>query len=289
MMVIQLIAAALAVVSPLQQDTTLSVRDGVRLEVYNQRGSVQITTWSRDQVRVEWDAERGMRVPVRLIGSRLRVRSERIRGGPREVDIQLTIPTWMSVEVSGTFNDVSMDGVGGEVVVETTQGDIDIRGGRGLVVLRSVHGEIELSEASGRIRVNTINGDLYLADIEGDLEAETLNGDVELVNLRSRDVSVNTMNGDVDYDGTIEDGGRYGFETHNGDVTLFVSRDVNATVSISTARGEFESQCPVRISGIRGGREFSFTVGDGSAQVDIRSFGGTIELRSRDGCWPNPR
>ncbi len=279
------LAAIIAAPAPLQQfDTTVAVGEGTRLKVHNMRGEVSLTTWSRNAVRVAADLERGARVPVDLRGSILSVRPQH-RHGHSEVDLDITVPAWMSVEVSGTFNDVTIEGVGGEVVVETTHGEIYVVGGRGLISLETVNGEVTLSRAVGEARIHSTNGEVTVFDLEGELSAETLNGDVELRNIRSASVSVYTINGDVDYDGTIESNGRYSFETHNGDIRLNVPADANASVTVATARGEFESDCPVRISGIRGARQFSFSIGNGSAEVELQSFGGTIELSTRGRCW----
>ena len=279
------LAAVTVATAPIQQlDTTVAVGEGTRLKVHNMRGEVSLTTWSRNAVRVAADLERGARVPVDLRGSILSVRP-RHRHGHSEVDLDITVPEWMSVEVSGTFNDVTIEGVGGEVVVETTHGEIYVVGGRGLISLETVNGEVTLSRAVGEVRIHSTNGEIAVFDVEGELSAETLNGDVELRNIRSARVSVYTINGDVDYDGTIENNGRYSFETHNGDISFNVPPDANASVTVATARGEFESDCPVRISGITGARQFSFSIGNGSAEVELQSFGGTIELSTRGRCW----
>ena len=52
----------------------------------------------------------------------------------------------------------------------------------------------------------------------------------------------------------------------------------NATVSIATFNGEFESEFPVTLTEARKGKRFSFTLGSGSAQVTLESFQGTIRL-----------
>jgi hypothetical protein len=53
---------------------------------------------------------------------------------------------------------------------------------------------------------------------------------------------------------------------------------MNATVSVSTWSGEFESATPVTISGSQEGKRFSFTVGTGSARIDLEAFDGLIRL-----------
>ena len=47
----------------------------------------------------------------------------------------------------------------------------------------------------------------------------------------------------------------------------------------TNAGGDFSSDMPVTVSGpIKGGREFSFTLGSGAARLSLESFDGTIRL-----------
>ncbi len=86
------------------------------------------------------------------------------------------------------------------------------------------------------------------------------------------------MNGDVVYEGSMDDRGVYSFKTHNGDIAVGVPRSAGATVAVSTFSGDFESNFPVTLSGSHNARRFQFAVGDGSAHVDLSSFQGTIQL-----------
>ena len=52
-------------------------------------------------------------------------------------------------------------------------------------------------------------------------------------------MDVATVNGDVAYEGTLANNGRYTFSTHNGDITMTVPETSNATFSVRTYNGEF--------------------------------------------------
>jgi len=45
------------------------------------------------------------------------------------VDLDITVPTWMAMSLSGTYTDISVDGAGGAVTAESVQGDIEVTGG----------------------------------------------------------------------------------------------------------------------------------------------------------------
>ena len=162
--------------------------------------------------------------------------------------------------------------------VETVQGDVSVDGGDGLVSLQSVQGSVSLRGAKGRLDVRSVNEDVYVSESSGEVTAETVNGDVTLSRVDASGLTATSVNGDLDYDGPIRNGGRYALSTHNGDVTVSVAQGTNAAVAVSTFNGEFESEFPVPLSGTRKGKGFSFTLGSGSAQVTLESFQGTIQL-----------
>lgn len=184
----------------------------------------------------------------------------------------------MDVEVNGTFMDADIRGVQGSVAVETVQGDVRVEGGARYVRAVSVQGDVEVQGARGRVFVETVNGTLRVRNVVGEVRAETVNGGLFLEGIDARSVEAATVNGEIVYDGTISDGGRYSFNTHNGDLTVSVPERANVTISVSTFNGDFESDFPVTITGTRGKR-FNFTLGSGSARLELESFGGSIRLR----------
>ena len=55
---------------------------------------------------------------------------------------------------------------------------------------------------------------------------------------------------------------------------------MGASVSLSTFNGDFDFDFPVTLTETRGGdKRFGFTLGTGSARIELSSFGGTIRLR----------
>lgn len=278
MMITQLLVAALALGGSVQADTVIAVSRDVRLDVENFRGEVVIRAWGRDEVRVEADLERGQRLDVVRTGSVLRARA-RPDGRVREVDFEIAVPRWMDVRVQGNQVDVSVEGTEGEVTVETVGGDVVVHGGAGLISLRSIQGEITLQGARGRVEAMSVNEQVTLSNVEGDIYVEATNGDIELRDVRSRSTRATTVNGDITYAGSIRGDGHYVFATHNGDLAVTVPEDANSTVSVSTYHGEFESDFPVRLTGTTQDRQFNFTLGSGSARIELESFNGNITLR----------
>ena len=116
--------------------------------------------------------------------------------------------------------------------------------------------------------------------VSGDVIAETTNGDVVVSNSKASSLEVSTVNGDVRFEGPAADKGLYRVTTHNGDIRVSLGAQANATVFVRTFGGDFSSDFPVTLpegmSNRDGNKRFNFTLGGGSARVELQSFQGDI-------------
>jgi hypothetical protein len=273
-----LVTGALALASMQQTDTTVAVGRGQRLEVNAYGGQINVSAWNRNAVRVQANTSGRDRVEISSSATTLGVRTQGRHGPPSEVELEISAPPWMALSLAGVHTGVKVQGSQAPISVETVEGEVEVGGGSGLISLRSVQGGVRLHGARGRISVNSVNEDVEVTKSTGDIMAETVNGGITLDLVDASTVDVSTVNGDIEYNGPIRNGGRYSFSTHNGDITLTVNEGTNANVAVSTFNGEFESEFEVPITGTRKGKGFNFILGSGSAQVTLESFQGTIQL-----------
>jgi DUF4097 and DUF4098 domain-containing protein YvlB len=275
-MLLGIITLVAAVLPPQQVDTLLPVRAGTRIQIENFNGSTSVRTWNQSQVRIVAEGDERNRLEIRNVGNQLTVKTQSRYGSPRSVDYEITVPVKTELSISGVYNDVSIDGVQAGITVETVNGDVDVRGGDGFVSLKSVEGSVHLSNAKGRISVSSVNDDVSISDASGDISADGVNGDVSLTGITSSSVSASSVNGDLVYQGTIQNDGQYSLGTHNGDVDITVPEGVNATVDVSTFNGELET-FPVQLSHTSRNC-FTFVLGTGNGRMNLESFQGTIRL-----------
>lgn len=281
MLAFTLITGFLAVAAAQQTDTVVPVEPGSRLTIEGFRGEVTVRAWDRNEMRVVGDHSRRTFLDIDRSGSAVRIRAD-AWAGTAQVDCELTVPASMDIDIRGTFVTADIDGVEGDVRVFTTQGDIRVRGGRGFVRLETVNGRVELDDAEGRVDVRSTTGRVSVTNARGDIAASSVSGSITLEGIESSDVRAETTSGAVYYDGTIANGGRYALSTHSGDVVVAMPDGVNATVGVSMFSGNLDTAFPVTVTGTRSrGRPFSFTIGDGSARVELQSFSGDIELTRR--------
>lgn len=271
-------------------DETVAVQRGGRLAINNFAGEVIVRTWDKDAVRVVARHQARTQVRIRPGSAGLSISASGSHGPQGSVDYEITAPAWMPVRVEGTYNFVTIDGAQAEVFANTVRGDVIIKGGTGVVTAKSVEGEVQVDGARGKINVSSVNEKIRIANTTGDITAETVNGGITMTGIDSRSVDASSVNGTIVYEGKVADGGHYSFGTHNGDILLGLPDGANATFTIRTYSGSFSSEFTLEgynRGDAQRGRRVTATLGKGSADVSLESFGGSIRLRK--GTVARPR
>jgi DUF4097 and DUF4098 domain-containing protein YvlB len=259
-------------------DTTIAVTKGTRLDVNNFSGRVTVTAWNRNEVQLHWSSTDGD-ADIRIQQSAGEVRvAQDMRNGPTEIDLTINAPAWMALSVQGNETDIVVTGMTAPVRAQSVDGDITLSGGSDNVSVNSISGEVRVNGSRGNVDIQSVDGDITADNIVGSLTVQGVDGDVRLDTITSSAVRVTTVDGDIHFGGAIASSGTYSFKTHDGDIAIRPTGALNATVSVSTFSGDFESATPITISGSQDGKRFSFTVGTGSARLDLEAFDGQIRL-----------
>lgn len=265
-------------------DETVAVNKGARLSVSNFAGEVLIRGWDKDSVRVQAYHNPRSRITIKPGNAGLTVSSS---GTPSAVDYDINVPAWMPVKVEGTYIYIAVEGTQADVSAETVRGDIVIKGGSAVVTAKSVEGEVILEGVRGRVNASSINQGVSINGAAGELSAETVNGHIALNNIDSASVEVASVNGNIRYDGAAAANGRYRFSTHNGNISVGVPENASAAFIVRTYNGNVRTDLQLQGGGeIRRGQRTTYTLGSGSAEFDLESFGGTIQLRRRGSEGP---
>ena len=276
---VNVIGAMLLIAATQQMDTTtVPARPNARVEIDSYSGDVTVRGWDRNSVRVIARRGRGDRLEVDGSESSVRINVRTDAGRPTALDFDVSVPVGASVNAHGVYLNITMEGTRGEIRAETVQGDIAVRGGSGFVSLRSAQGAITLDGARGRIDVDATNESVRLTNLSGEIAVNSVNRSITMERIESSDVEATSINGDIFYDGTIREKGRYRFATHNGQLRVGIAESVSAAVTVITYQGSFESCFPITVPQLRERRRTSFTLGSGSASVDLESFQGSIRI-----------
>ena len=265
-------------------DTTFAFnRNGV-VDLTQVSGDVVVTAWDRAEARVRAYAERG-RVRWDLSSSRISLDIESNRGRIGDSRFEVSVPVGVRVIARSTSGDVSVRGTRGAVEAASTSGDVEVTDATDRIDIESVSGDVRASNLAGAVRAHSVSGTIEARNVNGEVRAETTSGDVSLTNVTSKSITIETVSGEVEYEGNIDANGRYEFRAHSGDVRLEIPENSSAQFSVQTYSGALDTEFPLTLQpGQRATgrpRRFEFTLGGGSARVTAESFSGDIVLTRR--------
>lgn len=263
-------------------DTTIAFDKNGIVNVNAGSGDVIITGSNSNTLRVRATSDDD---DIRFEAGRNSVELTTARRGS-DSRFEVTVPFGARVIAKSQTGDITIRGTHGEVSVTAQSGDIVIDDVSGRLEVRSWSGEVTASNIIGNVDVSTQSGDLELSDVRGDIEVTNTSGDITLRGITAKLVRAKTTSGDVIYDGTIDQSGRYDFSSHSGDVELHVPRDASAQLTVSTWNGEIESDFPMTLKpgdhsiGSSTSKQFTFAIGGGNARISAETFSGDVTVSS---------
>lgn len=254
------------------QDVTFDVPSGAHVVIRNTDGDIHVEAVRGREGRAGFTDEDDARVSVQVSGSSIRIEPTWTDGD----DLAVFLPADVQLEIVGVDGDVRIVGFRGDILAEVFDGDVLVDGGA-VVSVRSVDGDVTVRDVEGPLSIDVGDGDTTVSGIGGDVVVNGVDGDITVRETDARQVSLQTISGNLWYDGRVYEGGEYRLGTHDGDVTFAVPEGIGASLSVLSYDGELIPSFPLQMRGATGSIA-EFTLGNGSARVQLASFDGNIHL-----------
>ncbi|MFM7230668.1 MAG: hypothetical protein ACKO3S_01635, partial [bacterium] len=278
---------------PVTTDTLLRVGPGATLALANAAGSVRVTAWPRNEVRVVAVHDRSVRVAAERVGARLQLGARVAADGtPAVVEWSVSVPAWLPLEIAGREGDVEVTGLRAPVRARTMRGDVHVRSCQGPLQAHSVEGQVHVSDVVGNVTAGSVNNVIRIVRVSGPVEAQTVNGDIQLERLESPSVDASSVNGQVFVMSPFRPHGRYAFASHRGRVLVAVPEGQEMAVRMRSFNGEVGSVTPLPppVPGEGRRRAVRVVIRDDDSpnappiaelpEVELESFMGNVELAS---------
>jgi DUF4097 and DUF4098 domain-containing protein YvlB len=225
-----------------------------RVELDNINGSVHISTWDQDQVKV--DAIKSAGTKERLDEARIEVDA-----GKDYVSIETEYP-----DHSLTFN--SDNWHDNPATVEYT---LTVPRRARLDEIKLVNGSLDVTGTSGEVRASCINGKLVARDLSGRTRLSTVNGRLEahFNQLAGSPVELNSVNGAVE---------------------LTIPSDAKAEIEASTVSGSINNDFGLHVNHHRiVGHDLRAELAGGGTRIELKNVNGRIEVHhAEDGRALSP-
>ncbi len=222
---------------------TYAISPDGRVELDNINGAVHISTWDRNEVKVD---------AVKYAGTKERLDEARIDidSGKDYVSIRTKYP-----DHNHTFNLGSSNNPAG---VEYT---LTVPRGIRLDEIKLINGSLDVDGVSGEVRASCINGRLEGHNLSGRAELSTINGWLE---ARFDQLSGSSVE----------------LKSVNGSVELTIPSDSKAVIEASTVSGGIENDFGLHVNHHQFvGHDLRGELGSGGPRIRLENVNGHIEIR----------
>ena len=222
---------------------TYAITPEGRVELDNINGAVHISSWDRNEVKVD---------AVKYAGTKERLDEARIEidAGKDYVSIRTRYP-----DHDHNFNWGSRNNPAG---VEYT---LTVPRGARLDEIKLINGSLDVNGVTGEVRASCINGKLEAHNLAGRADLSTINGhlDARFDQLSGSSVELKSVNGSVE---------------------LTIPSDSKAEIEASTVSGGIENDFGLHVNHHRFvGHDLRGELGTGGARITLENVNGRIDIR----------
>lgn len=225
---------------------TYPLSAGGRVSLENINGSVHISTWDRNEVKV--DAVKWAYTRERLAEAKIEVSAN-----ANSIYIKTEYP-----DFDQTFTDDRNRRLNNPATVEYT---LTIPRGARIDSIELINGGIDISGVAGDVKASSINGRVQARGLTGEAKLSTINGRLEAMFDHldaSKPISLSSV---------------------NGSVALTIPSDSNAELKADTVHGGISNDfgLPVR-KGKYVGRDLAGRLGQGGPRIKLDNVNGSITI-----------
>lgn len=224
-----------------------------RVELDNINGSVHITSWERNEVKV--DAIKSADSKERLDEAKIEIES-----GKEYVSIRTEYPHHDQTWNWGSHNNPAS--------VEYT---LTVPRGVRLDEIKLINGSLDVTGVTGEVRASCINGRLEAHNLAGRAHLSTINGrlDARFDQLAGSPVELNSVNGSLE---------------------VTIPSDSKAEIDASTVSGGIDNDFGLHVNNHRFvGHDLRGQLAGGGTRIELKNVNGRIEVRhAQDGRALSP-
>ncbi len=144
-------------------------------------------------------------------------------------------------------------------------------------------GAIRVANAKGDLQATSVSGGIALDGCAGTLDAETTSGSMSVLGGRFTKADVTTLSGGIELSTDLDGAGEYKVESFSGPVRVEVPEDEGARFAIDTFSGSIANDFGAMVAEETHGpgKHCEVVLGDGTAEVVIKSFSGPVSVERR--------
>lgn len=290
-----LLASGIAFAADTPIDETHPLNADARLSVANVKGRITVTTWDRNEVRVEGflgEGTEGLEVKGNAANLSIAVKYPENggwfggwgRNSSGDSELRVTAPAGVSLDVEAVAADVDVKGVrGAELNIDNVSGDVVVDSAARDVEVNTVSGSQDLVLHANDVSAESVSGDVEIrGELGGRVELEAVSGSLTVdSSSAAKSLSAGVVSGDVKLRSGLQPGGRLRAESLSGDLEVILPASTSASLSASSFTGSIKSFAgKVETEEHGPGSSLDTRLGSGDGSIDLETFSGDLTVRS---------
>jgi DUF4097 and DUF4098 domain-containing protein YvlB len=291
---------------------TLQVTGPVNLDLTTGSGGVNVRTGSSSEVQVtghikvtNWfsgnSEERIKQIeanpPIQQSGNDIKIghtnESELFHN--ISISYELVVPPETQLRSHTGSGSQSVEGLRGEVEIESGSGSLKISDIGGTVRAETGSGEIAIDRVKSSVRVKAGSGSIHATDIAGGFEGHTGSGHITLEQTAAGSVRADTGSGGMELRGVqgsldaqagsgtiVAEGdprGAWSVHSGSGHIRLKLASEAAFDLDAQTSSGSISVSQPVTVQGSMGRKHLRGKVHGGGVPVEVETGSGNIDIQ----------
>jgi DUF4097 and DUF4098 domain-containing protein YvlB len=252
---------------------TLTLSGAGRVVVELRSGSVQVSGWDKNEVKVE--AKGDDEVP------KIRAEPDRVVVEGADEDVVVHMPAAAKLRIKTLSGNVTFEGVSGGARAASVSGDFHVKACGGGVELAGVSGGAKVRDVKGGLRFKSVSGGLEAEGVTGDeVQGKTVSGEILLRRFQAKRIELKSHSGNVVAEGILAKEGTLRAKSFSGNLEIRLPVDAAFDIQAQSRMGHVVVGYEVRdATGKHSASRVMGRVRGGGSELQLRSFTGEIRVQ----------
>ena len=268
------------------------VKPGGSLSIDNFNGSIEISSWEKDEVEVNGmkycaseEMLRQIKVEGEQQGNAVRIRTYRPEGrrGNCGAKYILRVPKKMMLDgIVSSNGSIRVENIVGNSRLQSSNGSIKVRGLEGKLDAKTSNSGIDISSMVGDFVGRTSNGSITIDGLQGGFEGSTSNSSIKgrIDKMPAgQPLKADSSNGSIDLSLPDYKGQPMDIDTSNSSITLRLPTGLNADIRASTSNSSLSNEFEMTSTGTISKNRLEGKVGSGGGPIRVSTSNGSIRIQ----------
>jgi DUF4097 and DUF4098 domain-containing protein YvlB len=250
------------------------------VKVFIPSGAVRVIGWDRDSIVIRGRIPPGASLLIAgsdTAGYKIVVENRGDANVASRLSIYVPRRSQLALKSADAVTEVK--DVGGWFY--TVSGRFHLEGSMSSIDVEAMSGDIDLDATTPWARAKTGKGHLVVRGAPEDVDASTIGGALDVETSTIAHGRFTSVTGNIRYASTMAPRSLFEFSSHSGAVDFLLPRDVSARFELSSVEGAIDNSFTQIRPAAAGVHNLQLSLGSGAANVTVRTFKGTVRLRSR--------